>query len=173
MEKRKKALLALTIGMVLILVATTVARCSVVHAEQVQSDAFAEAAIDDVTSEVIDAKGDGSLTEDSKLSGGDVIEVLKTNVWGSADGLTSIVFKDGRYVESDGTSSVMTTFDVGEVAIENDQTAIVLKVDCPDATVKDSLLLLRHDMTGALTISSDDFVEDLSTRPRRHRTTFN
>ena len=56
------------------------------------------------------------------------------------------------------TSSAMTTFDVGEVAIENDQTAIVLKVDCPDATVKDSLLLLRHDMTGALTISSDDFV---------------
>lgn len=158
MERRQKIILALAIGAVLILIGSTVVRCSMTGSDQVGHDVPAEASTGSDSGEAAPT-GVSAEASDQKLptSEIDALGVLKGNAWASEDGKSTIAFKDGRYVESDGVASNMTTFDVSTVTKETGQTSIMLKLDMADGSTKDSLVLLRQDNLGACTVSSDDF----------------
>ncbi|MBU5406495.1 hypothetical protein KQI08_11355 [Paraeggerthella hongkongensis] len=153
MTNKTKVLLALAVGAMLILVASTVVRCTLVHQippqEQADSAAIEEGA----------ANQSDQSTQEQELPAGeaDSLEVLKGNAWTAENGQTSITFKDGRYVESDGTAVKLSTFDINSVSKQGKQTTIMLKLDQENGTVKDSMILLRQSDDGSYVVTSDDF----------------
>lgn len=153
MNKKSKILMALAIGAVVILIGSSVVRCALVHQDEsvgqivpVESEGAQE------TTEALNASSQ-ILPAGEK----DALSILKSSVWTADGGKSTITFKDGRYAETDGVANNMTVFDVSSVTKENNQTSIMLKLDLPDGSVKDSLVLLRQDTSGAYTVSSDDF----------------
>ncbi len=153
MNKKGKILMALTIGAVVVLVGSSVVRFTLVHRDETVGQ------IVPVESEDSQAKPNTLDASSQKLPADekDALATLKNSVWTADGGKSTITFKDGRYAESDGVANNMTAFDVSSVVEENNQTSIMLKLDLPDGTTKDSLVLVRQDAAGACTVSSDDF----------------
>lgn len=153
MNKKSKILIALAIGAVVMLVGSSVVRCTLVHQDETvgqtvpvePEDAQAEPDTSDASSQKPPADEE------------DALAILKDSAWTADGGRSTIAFKDGRYVESDGTASNMTAFDVSSVTEEDGQTSVILRLDRTDGTAKDSLVLLRQDASGAYSVSSDDF----------------
>lgn len=159
MERRQKIILALAIGAVLILLGSSIVRCSMTSSEQAGHDVPAAGETTNTSSESGAIAGVNANASQQKLpqTEPDALGTLKGNPWTSEDGARSITFKDGRYVESDGVITSMATFDVSAVSAESGQTSIFLKLDQPDGSTKDSLVLIRQDLFGSYTVSSDDF----------------
>lgn len=155
MNKKGKILMALAIGAAVILIGSSVVRCTLVHQDEPVGQFVP------VESEDSQAKPDASDASNQKLTAdeGDALSILRDSAWTADGGKSSIVFKEGRYAESDGASTSMTAFDVASVTKEGSQTSIMLKLDLPDGTTKDSLVLVRQDAAGARTVSSDDFTQ--------------
>lgn len=152
MNKKTKLLMGLAIGALIILVGSTVVRCTMVH----QDDSVGQIVPADVSAKP--AKSDeGTPKQDLPTDEADALSLLRENVWTADGGKSTITFKDGRFVESDGVASNMTTFDVSSVTKEASQTTIALKLDTANGASKDSVVLLRQDASGTYTVSSDDF----------------
>ena len=153
MNKKGKILMALAIGAVVILVGSSVVRCTLVHQDETVGQ------IVPVESEDNQAQPNTLDTSSQKLPADEknALAILKSSVWTADGGKSTIAFKDGRYAESDGVANNMTAFDVKSVTKESSQTSIMLKLDLPDGTTKDSLVLVRQDAAGAYTVLSDDF----------------
>lgn len=153
MNKKGKILMALAIGAVVILVGSSVVRCTRVHQDETVGQ------IVPVESEGTQAQSNTSDASSQKPSADeeDALTTLRSSVWTADGGKSAIAFKDGRYAETDGVANNMTAFDVASVTKENDQTSIMLKLDLPDGSTKDSLVLVRQDEAGVCTVSSDDF----------------
>ena len=144
MDRKNKVMAALAIGAVVILAASSLVRCGMTRPG---GDRQAEGGTDEVGQAV---PADGGTTDST-------LETLRSSAWKSADGTCSITFKEGRYVESDGTRSVLSTFDVGTATDEDGQTAIIVSLDSDGGKARDSLIVVRRDARGALTVASDDF----------------
>ena len=156
MNRKNKVIAVLAAGAVAILVCSTVARCAFAHAgEDVATTGDEAVSAVQETSEADEAQ-DATGTADAGTTI-DAMGLLKATSWASDDGKATMSFKDGRYVESDGTASMLTTFDVGSVKDDGTQTSILLAIDQADGTQKDSLVVLRKDASGRNTIASDDF----------------
>lgn len=153
MNKKGRILMALAIGAVTILVGSSVVRCTLVHQDETAGQTVP------VEPEDAQARPDASDASSQKLPAAekDALSILKDSAWTADGGRSTIAFKDGRYVESDGTANNMTAFDVSSVTKEGGQTSVMLRLDLPDGTAKDSLVLLRQDASGACSVSSDDF----------------
>ncbi len=153
MNKKGKILMALAIGAVVILVGSSVVRYTLVHQDETVGQIVpVESEDNQAQPNTLDTSSQ-NLPADEK----DALAILKSSVWTADGGKSTIAFKDGRYAESDGVANNMTAFDVSSVTKESNQTSIMLKLDLPDGTTKDSLVLVRQDAAGAYTVSSDDF----------------
>jgi hypothetical protein len=152
MNRKNRIILALAVGVVVILAASTIVRCSLSGAggQLGQTVPATQAQADDDQDEV------QAQSEDATTGAEEPMGILKGSVWKSTSGAT-IAFKDARYVESDGTRSVLSTFDVKSVTRNSSQTEVLLALDKPDGTAKESLVLLRQAADGTWSVSSDDF----------------
>lgn len=152
MNRKNRIILALAVGVVVILAASTIARCSLSGAgEQLgQTVPVTQPQADDNQGEV------QAQSEDATPGAEEPMDILKGSVWTSTSGAT-VTFKDARYVESDGTRSVLSTFDVKTVTQKSAQTELLLALDKPDGTAKEPLVLLRQKADGTWSVSSDDF----------------
>lgn len=103
MDRKNKVMLIATIGAVAILVASSAARCAAVRASD-DGDGRQQSMVEQEAKDEAESPGEGS---DSIMS------VLESHAW-QADGDASktIAFKDGRFVESDGTDTRVTACDV-------------------------------------------------------------
>lgn len=149
MNGKSRLLIAVAVAAVLVFVVATVVRCTVVHADNPLEQIVPAAPGQDEDS------SDGG--EQTYAEPADVLALLKSSAWTAEGGKASIEFKDGRYVETDGTATKMTAFDVDSVSDEGDQSAVRLKIERADGTAKDSVVLVRKDASGTPAVSSDDF----------------
>ena len=156
MSKKNKVLLALAIGAMLILVASTVTRCTWAHqADQlgqivpVENEQLANSANPEQNSEEDHA---ATITAET-----DPMAMLQQNVWTSTDGQAHIAFKEGRFVESDQTTTKLTTFDVVSTDTRAEQTTLIVSIDQTDGTSKDAMIALRQSDNGVLSVASDSF----------------
>lgn len=111
MNKKGKILMALAIGAVVILVGSSVVRCTLVHQDETVGQ------IVPVESEDNQAQPNTLDTSSQKLPADvkNALAILKSSVWTADGGKSTIAFKDGRYAESDGVANNMTAFDVKSV----------------------------------------------------------
>lgn len=152
MNRKNRIILALAIGAVVILAASTIARCSLAGGDsQVGQTVPATQAQEEGSS---DAEQTGS--DENAVEAESPMDILKGSVWTSTSGAT-VTFKDARYIESDGTRSVMSAFDVKSTTQDSSQTEVLLALDRTDGTSKESLVLLRQAADGTWSVSSDDF----------------
>lgn len=152
MNRKNRIILVLAVGAVVILAASTIVRCSLsgddsqvgqtVPATQAQQDANPDE--------------DQTRSDEGTVKAEDAMDILKGSVWTSASGAT-VTFKDARYVESDGTRSAMSAFDVKSITQNSSQTEVLLALDRTDGMSKESLVLLRQAANGTWSVSSDDF----------------
>lgn len=153
MTNKTKVLLALAVGAMLILVASTVVRCTLVHRIDPQEQAGSVA----IEEGAANQPDQGTQEQELPVSEANALIVLKSNAWTAENGQTSITFKDGRYVESDGTAVKLSTFDIDSVSKQGKQTTIMIKLDQENGAVKDSMVLLRQADDGSYVVASDDF----------------
>lgn len=152
MNRKNRVILALAIGAVVILAASTIARCLFQGTDEQLGQTVP------ATQTLADDDQDEARTqsEDSAPGSSAPMDILKGSVWTSTSGGT-VTFKDARYVESDGKRSVLSTFDVKNVMQKPSQTEVLLALDKSDGTTKESLVLLRQKADGTWSVSSDDF----------------
>lgn len=152
MTSKTKVLMALAIGAVFILIASTVVRCTLVHQEASPQDSTPAIEQTEQAQESQDA-----VVQQQPASAQSAMETLKANAWSGDGGKSTVTFKDGRFIESDGTATKLSTFDVVSEDAKDDQTTITIKLDQADGSTKDSMIFLREDSKGTYTVACDDF----------------
>ena len=112
MQKKNKLMLAAAIGMVAIVVGSTAVRCSVAHTIEERAEPAGTGAAVESTVQAQDAgqSAQGAPGEDATA---EIVALLRANAW-QAEGAPerTLAFREGSFVESDGTSVRLTAFEV-------------------------------------------------------------
>lgn len=151
MQKKNKVMLAAAIGMVAIVIGSTAVRCSIAHTVEESAQSEAQAPVESIAQ---DAGGTASAADASQ----EIAKLLQGNVW-QAEGAPekTIEFREGSFVESDGTSVRLTVFDAKEAGEGNGQKHLdidFMREGDPYAT---SASIIVEEKDGALTVASDAF----------------
>ena len=159
MQKTNKVMLAAAIGMVAIVIGSTVVRCSIAHTVEGSAQSEAQAPAESIAQDVggANAGGAASATDASQ----EIAKLLQGNVW-QAEGAPekTIEFREGSFVESDGASVKLTVFDVKQAGEGNGQKHLdidFMREGDPYATPA-SIIVEERD--GTLTVASDAFVAE-------------
>ena len=159
MQKKNKVMLAAAIGMVAIVIGSTVVRCSIAHTVEGSAQSEAQAPAESIAQDVggANAGGAASATDASQ----EIAKLLQGNVW-QAEGAPekTIEFREGSFVESDGASVKLTVFDVKQAGEGNGQKhpdIDFMREGDPYATPA-SIIVEERD--GTLTVASDAFVAE-------------
>lgn len=147
MEKKNKILAALALGSLLILLISSLAQCRYSFQSEEQ-ETPTEASDATITAQ--------ENNEEYQQEVNDALDFLKSSIWVSEKGDSSIEFKDNCYIESDGNSIQITAFEVLESTEDTSQTSLILSIEREDGTNKDSLVIIKGDSPVA-EIASDDF----------------
>lgn len=160
MQKKNKLMLAAAIGMVAIVIGSTAVRCSVAHtveerAEPASSDTTVESAV-----QTQDA-GQAAQEAPEEDAAAETLALLRSNAW-QAEGMPekTLAFREGSFVESDGTSVRLTAFEVkdaGEVAGQRYLDIDIMREGDPYAT---STTLIVDEEDGALSVACDGFAAE-------------
>lgn len=162
MQKKNKIMLASAIAMAAIVVATSAVRCSIAHTAQGQPEAAAET----VAEQAAQSPGgrDGSDMPGSQASNdaiGDAMALLQGNVWQSAESPERTVsFREGSFVESDGTSVKIAAFDVKDAGSDGEQAHLdidLMREGDPYAT---ATTIVVEEQDGALSVACDGFANE-------------
>ncbi|EOS50363.1 hypothetical protein [Adlercreutzia caecimuris] len=151
MQKKNKVMLAAAVGMVAIVIGSTAVRCSIAHTVEESAQSEAQAPVESIAQ---DAGGTASAADASQ----EIAKLLQGNVW-QAEGAPekTIEFREGSFVESDGTSVRLTVFDAKEAGEGNGQKHLdidFMREGDPYAT---SASIIVEEKDGALTVASDAF----------------
>lgn len=157
MQKKNKLMLAAAIGMVAIVIGSTAVRCSVAHtveerAEPAGTGTTVESA---VQTQDADQAAQKAPEEDAAA---ETLALLRSNAW-QAEGMPekTLAFREGSFVESDGTSVKLAAFEVrdaGEVEGQRYLDIDVMREGDPYAT---STTLIVDEEDGALSVACDGF----------------
>ena len=111
MQKKNKLMLAAAIGMVAVVVATTAVRCSIARtADEAGAEPPAAAAEQPAGREGAPEGGARGEAGDGPEA---IVEELRGTAWVAADGSgATLAFRDGAFVESDGSSVALAAFEV-------------------------------------------------------------
>lgn len=156
MQKKNKVMLAAAVGMVAIVIGSTAVRCSIAHTVEESAHNVAPPSAESVAQDAggADAAGAASAEDESE----EIAKLLQGNVW-QAEGAPekTIVFREGSFVESDGTSVKLTVFDVKQAGEGNGQKHLdidFMREGDPYAT---SASIIVEEQDGVLTVASDAF----------------
>lgn len=156
MQKKNKVMLAAAIGMVAVIIGSTAVRCSIAHTIEESAQSETQATAENIVQDAggADAAGTASATDTSE----EIAKMLQGNVW-QVEGAPekTIEFREGSFVESDGTSVRLTVFDAKEAGEGNGQKHLdidFMREGDPYAT---SASIIVEEKDGALTVASDAF----------------
>ncbi len=156
MQKKNKVMLAAAIGMVAVVIGSTAVRCSIAHTVEESAQTDAQAPVESI---VQDAGGtDTTNTAPAADASEEIAKMLQGNVW-QAEGAPerTVQFRDGSFVESDGTSVKLTVFDVKEAGETGGQKHLdigFMREGDPRATPAS---IIVEERGGILTVASDAF----------------
>lgn len=162
MQKKNKAMLAVAIGMVAIVIASTAVRCSVAQPAQDQEGA-AVAASEQAPADASERFGESAqdaASEDPAEGDAEtkIMGLLQGTVWqAEGDPAKTVAFRDGSFVESDGSSVKFAAFDVK--AAENGSGQAHMDIDImregdPYAT---PTTVIVEEREGVLSVACDGF----------------
>lgn len=156
MQKKNKVMLAAAIGMVAVIIGSTAVRCSIAHTVEESAQSEAPAPAESIAQDAgsVDAVDAASAADASQ----EIAKLLQGNVW-QAEGAPekTIEFREGAFVESDGTSVRLTVFDAKEAGEGNGQKHLdidFMREGDPYATPAS---IIVEERNGALTVASDAF----------------
>lgn len=156
MQKKNKVMLAAAVGMVAIVIGSTAVRCSIAHTVEESAHNVAPPSVESIVQDAggANAGGTASAADASR----EIAKLLQGNVW-QAEGAPekTIEFREGSFVESDGTSVRLTVFDAKEAGEGNGQKHLdidFMREGDPYAT---SASIIVEEQDGALTVASDAF----------------
>lgn len=161
MRKKNKLMLVAAVGMVAIVIASTAVRCSVAHTADESRGQDGEPAVEQAADPREDAPSGQEGGEGEADLEADILAVLQGNVW-QAPGAPerTVTFRDGSFVESDGTSVTLAAFDVtgaGEVQGQRYLDVEIMRDGSPDAT---SSTIILDEAEGTLSVASDGFAAE-------------
>ncbi len=156
MQKKNKLMLAAAIGMVAIVVGSTAVRCSVAHTVEERAEP-ANAAVVESAVQTRDATQTAQKAPE-KDAGTETLALLRSNAW-QAEGMPekTLAFREGSFVESDGTSVRLTAFEVKDAGEAEGQRYLdidIMREGDPYAT---STTLVVDEQDGSLSVACDGF----------------
>ena len=157
MQKKNKLMLAAAIGMVAIVIGSTAVRCSVAHTVGERTEPAGTGAAVESTVQARDA-GRGAQEAPEKDAAAETLALLRSNAW-QAEGAPerTLAFREGSFVESDGTSARLTAFEVKDAGEAEGQRYLdidIMREGDPYAT---STMLVVDEEDGALSVACDGF----------------
>lgn len=157
MQKKNKLMLAAAIGMVAIVVGSTAVRCSVAHTVGERTEPAGTGAAVESTVQARDA-GRAAQEAPEKDAAAETLALLRSNAW-QAEGAPerTLAFREGSFVESDGTSARLTAFEVKDAGEAEGQRYLdidIMREGDPYAT---STMLVVDEEDGALSVACDGF----------------
>lgn len=159
MEKKNKIMLAAAIGAVVILIGSSVVRGVVSRGvEQAASDAPATEQAQTNTP----LPATGIAGDDQEASSNDTsaaLDILAGHVWQAKDNATkTAAFRDGMFVETDGTNVRVSAFTVLSCTANGNQKTLVANiVRDGDASASNTAIII-DGTEGAYTVTSDGFL---------------
>lgn len=157
MQKKNKMMLAAAIGMLAIVVGSTAVRCSVSHT--VEERAGASAPVESA------AQSSGEARRAQEPIVGDAAEetmgLLRANVW-QAEGSPgkTVEFREGSFIESDGTSVKITAFEVKDAGESNSQRHLDIDIMREGDAHATATTLVVEKRGGALSVGCDGFANE-------------
>lgn len=157
MQKKNKLMLAAAIGMVAIVIGSTAVRCSVTHTVEERTEPAGTGAAVESTVQTRDA-GRAAQEAPEKDAAAETLTLLRSNAW-QAEGAPerTLAFREGSFVESDGTSVRLTAFEVKDAGEAEDQRYLdidIMREGDPYAT---QTTLIVDEKDGALSVACDGF----------------
>lgn len=159
MQKKNKLMLAAAVGMVAIVVASTAVRCSVSHTaaddiEQQQGQPVEQA--DEPKGAGVSPEQEGR--EDAAGLGTGILAVLRGGVWQAPDDpQKTIAFRDGSFVESDGSSVALAAFDVVGAGEADGQRYLDVRIMRDGSPAAQTSTIILEGADGSLEVASDGF----------------
>ena len=157
MQKKNKLMLAAAIGMVAVVVATTAVRCSIARtADEAGAEPPAAAAEQP-------AGREGALEGGARGEAGDgpeaIVEELRGTAWVAADGSgATLAFRDGAFVESDGSSVALAAFEVEGAGSSEGQRWLDVSLLRDGQERAEASTLVLEEAGGAASVASDGFL---------------
>lgn len=157
MQKKNKLMLAAVIGMVAIVVGSTAVRCSVAHTVEEHTEPAGTDATVESTVQAQDA-GQAAQEAPEEEAAAEIVALLRSNAW-QAEGAPerTLAFREGSFVESDGTSVRLAVFEVkgaGETKGQRYLDLDIMREGDPCAT---PATLIVDEEGGALSVACDGF----------------
>lgn len=157
MQKKNKLMLAAAIGMVAIVIGSTAVRCSVAHTVEERAEPAGTGAAVESASQAQDA-GQAAQETPEEDAAAETLALLRANAW-QAEGAPerTLAFREGSFVESDGTSVRLAAFEVRDAGEAEGQRYLdidIMREGDPYAT---PTTLIIDEQDGALSVACDDF----------------
>lgn len=157
MQKKNKLMLAAAIGMVAIVIGSTAVRCSVAHTVEERAEPANSAAAVEGTVQTQD-EGQAAQEAPEEDAAAETLTLLRSNAW-QAEGAPerTLAFREGSFVESDGTSVKLAAFEVkdaGEAEGQRHLDIDIMREGDPYAT---PTTLIVDEEDGTLSVACDGF----------------
>lgn len=157
MQKKNKLMLAAAIGMVAVVVATTAVRCSIARtADEAGAEPPATAAEQPAGREGAPEGGARGEAGDGPEA---IVEELRGTAWVAADGSgATLAFRDGAFVESDGSSVALAAFEVEGAGSSEGQRWLDVSLLRDGQERAEASTLVLEEADGAASVASDGFL---------------
>lgn len=157
MQKKNKLMLAAAIGMVAVVVATTAVRCSIARtADEAGAEPPAAAAEQPAGREGTPEGGARGEAGDGPEA---IVEELRGTAWVAADGSgATLAFRDGAFVESDGSSVALAAFEVEGAGSSEGQRWLDVSLLRDGQERAEASTLVLEEADGAASVASDGFL---------------
>ena len=157
MQKKNKLMLAAAIGMVAVVVATTAVRCSIARtADEAGAEPPAAAAEQPAGREGAPEGGARGEAGDGPEA---IVEELRGTAWVAADGSgATLAFRDGAFVESDGSSVALAAFEVESAGSSEGQRWLDVSLLRDGQERAEASTLVLEEADGAASVASDGFL---------------
>lgn len=157
MQKKNKLMLAAAIGMVAIVIGSTAVRCSVAHTVEERAEPAGTGAAVESTVQTRDAAQTAQKAPEQDAAA-ETLALLRSSAW-QAEGVPekTLAFREGSFVESDGTSVRLTAFEVKDAGEAEGQRYLdidVMREGDPYAT---STTLVVDEQDGSFSVACDGF----------------
>jgi cell division septation protein DedD len=153
MQRKNKLMLIAAVGAVLVLVALSVVRCAVTRAAD-QADAQNDAPAIEQPAQSQEA----TQVNDETKQVADTLSILRDHAWQvEGDATKTITFREGSFVETDGTSTRVTAFTLKADETSSDQRTLTVEPIRDDLAAGTTGIITISGKEGAYVLASDTF----------------
>lgn len=155
MQKKNKVMLAAAIGMVAIVVASTAVRCSVAHTAEGQGGQGTEAAAPE---QAATAPAQPPQEAEEGDLAAQIIAELRACAWQApGDPSKTLAFRDGSFVETDGTGAHLAAFEVRDASESGGQRCLDIDLMREGDPYPTPATVIIEESEGTTTVACDGF----------------